>query len=427
MVEGPPPPKLCEDTEGPVLVTGTSVDLGCAANRNSPMVVGGQVRFDDVFTESQNIQIRLTAGPSTGTLMLNGAVLAAGDVISQMDLDEGRVRFVPADDDSTSSSFTVVGIDEAGNESDPAEITLTFSRLETEVTKRGTNDADNIFGDEGVNDLIILRGGDDFATGGSGNDEMRGGSGDDTMHGHDGDDAIFGQAGDDFITGGEGCDTLVGGSGDDILDGHGGDDTIEGGSGNDRVHGNEGDDRLFGGGGDDVMEGGSGNDLMLGGSGDDGMQGEGGDDVMFGNDGDDKLEGNDGNDWMDGGRGDDMVIGHGGDDILFGRDGDDILEGHDGDDTLEGGRGNDFLEGHGGHDTFVFRKETGEDTIQNFNIHEDTLEILCRDGITTAQDVLDAQVQDGLDTIIDLGNGDTITLLFGINFQLTEDNIVILH
>lgn len=103
--------------------------------------------------------------------------------------------------------------------------------------------------------------------------------------------------------------------------------------------------------------------------------------------------------------------------IVNGGAGNDSLTGADGDDFLVGGAGNDQLTSTAGFDTFLVGD--GADTVVNFkpadvlsiNSSFDDIEmILGTDGIAT---------QMGQDTFIDLGNGDSITL---IDFALEDLN-----
>ncbi len=68
----------------------------------------------------------------------------------------------------------------------------------------------------------------------------------------------------------------------------------------------------------------------------------------------------------------------GGDDaeVLVGGDGNDVIDGGAGDDLINGGAGNDQLTGGAGKDTFVFEFfDPGVDTITDFKVGEDTIEI----------------------------------------------------
>ena len=107
--------------------------------------------------------------------------------------------------------------------------------------------------------------------------------------------------------------------------------------------------------GDDSITGGSGFDTILGGSGSDTISGGGGIDV---------LRGGTGNDTISGGTGNDIIAGDAGNDIVDGGAGNDLIRGGTGDDTLTGGTGSDV---------FMFLENSGEDTITDFNVNEDTI------------------------------------------------------
>lgn len=125
-------------------------------------------------------------------------------------------------------------------------------------------------------------------------------------------------------------------------------------------------DMIHGRGGDDFITGGSGQDYLLGGLGDDQISGEAHHDLIAGGLGDDVLYGQTGRDRLHGDSGNDTIFGGVDDDTLFGGDGDDRLIGQAGDDRLTGGR-------HA--DTFVFASGDGNDTITDFRIGEDVIEI----------------------------------------------------
>jgi Ca2+-binding RTX toxin-like protein len=109
--------------------------------------------------------------------------------------------------------------------------------------------------------------------------------------------------------------------------------------------------------------------------------------------------------------GDDVLIGKSFKDKLFGYEGNDTLKGNDGADTLDGGEGNDKLTGGEGKDTFVFAKDSGKDTITDFDVKKDVIEITKGlNGIKKASDVLDHAKQVKKDVVIDLGDGNKITL-----------------
>jgi Ca2+-binding RTX toxin-like protein len=82
-------------------------------------------------------------------------------------------------------------------------------------------------------------------------------------------------------------DVLVGGPEDDLIDGRSGDDSIDSDGGRDSLYGGEGNDTLLAGDEDDVLDGGPGNDGLQGGSGFDTyvFGAGGGSDVVFDQDG----------------------------------------------------------------------------------------------------------------------------------------------
>jgi len=127
---------------------------------------------------------------------------------------------------------------------------------------------------------------------------------------------------------------------------------------------------------DDLL-GGNGNDTLLGGTGDDSLYGEVGDDVLSGEDGDDFLSGDAGNDSLDGGNGNDILAGSIGNDLLLGAAGNDILIGASGNDLISGGLGTDNLSGGAGQDIFQFLggKGAGVDTVKDFNVAADTIQL----------------------------------------------------
>jgi Ca2+-binding RTX toxin-like protein len=76
-----------------------------------------------------------------------------------------------------------------------------------------------------------------------------------------------------------------------------------------------------------------------------------------------------------GNNGRDVLRGDGGDDLILGGRGADTLFGSDGADRLIGQTGNDRLTGGSHADTFVFSRGHGHDTITDFRIGEDMIEI----------------------------------------------------
>lgn len=75
-------------------------------------------------------------------------------------------------------------------------------------------------------DVMIMKGGRDFAHGGAGDDVIHGGPGDDFLYGQQGADTLYGDGGGDLLDGGAGRDVLIGGAGPNLLIGGGGADTF---------------------------------------------------------------------------------------------------------------------------------------------------------------------------------------------------------
>jgi Ca2+-binding RTX toxin-like protein len=273
----------------------------------------------------------------------------------------------------------------------------------------------------GGNDLVQGLNGFDTLNGGAGNDTLQGNFGNDELNGGDGDDELQGGVGFDLLRGDAGADLLVGRDGFDTLEGGTGNDTLQGNAGNDVMSGGDDDDLLIGGIGSDVMSGDAGNDLLEGqggfdtldgGAGNDTLQGNNSDDLLNGGAGDDRLEGGFANDVLNGDAGNDTLEGGNGFDVLNGGEGDDRLEGNAGNDTLDGGAGNDVLRGGLGADTFVFRVGSGNDTVLDLgNVDSVELEAaLLGGGTPDVEDLRDISTldADGF-LLLDFGNGDTLT------------------
>lgn len=114
------------------------------------------------------------------------------------------------------------------------------------------------------------------------------------------------------------------------------------------------------------------NDLYFyGGKKADVLNGKGGQDVLQGKAGKDKLFGGTGDDILGGGKGNDRLNGGEGDDTLSGGEGVDRLNGGKGDDNLRGGDfGNKINK-----DIFIFKKNDGNDIINDFQDGIDLLDL----------------------------------------------------
>ena len=84
-------------------------------------------------------------------------------------------------------------------------------------------------------------------------------------------------------------------------------------------------------------------------------------------------------------------------------------------DTLTGGAGDDALYGGSDGDTFVFASGCGDDTIHDFVAGSGSDDIIDLNAYTSSlgnlSAVLSACTTSGSNTVIDLGNGDSVTLV----------------
>jgi serralysin len=319
-------------------------------------------------------------------------------------------------------------------------------------TLRGNSVGNVLQGNDG-DDVLLGHGGADVLSAGHGNDAVQGGSGDDQVWAGSGDvgaDTLAGGSGNDVIAGGGGSDLLIGGGADDGVIKHSfiangnwssdGSDTLYGGDGNDTLLGGGWDDGavtdnglydageantsglssdvIYAGQGDDLVVATSGADTLGGGIGDDTLIGGGGDDVFYGgrNDGDsrgvnDVIDAGDGDDQVFSGAGDDSISGGDGDDDVFNGGGDDTVDAGAGDDTLWGGGGDDTFTGGNGADTFIFQSGHGDDTVTDFDVDDDILQLdqTVTDFTSTADVEAASTAQDG-GVMIDLGGGNSVFL-----------------
>lgn len=225
-----------------------------------------------------------------------------------------------------------------------------------EVTGSDLNDT--IVGTS-LTDFLFGRDGDDFLDGRGGNDSMSGGLGDDTYM-IDGGDIAFEHtdAGTDLVRSSVSINALN--SNIENLELLVGENAAIAGIGNEqnnRISGNEFDNKLGGGAGRDTLKGHVGND------------------TISGNSGRDKLFGGSGGDTLKGGNGNDKVFGGNGSDKVFGGKGSDLLNGGGGRDVLQGQKGSDVLTGGSGRDAFVFNRGDGHDTITDFAVGIDHIQI----------------------------------------------------
>jgi Ca2+-binding RTX toxin-like protein len=245
------------------------------------------------------------------------------------------------------------------------------------------------------------------------------GGGTETVYlGADG-ETVYGGAGAAHLTGGSGADTFVGGAGNDFVDGGGGDDVLDGGGGTNTLS------FASAGGGVTVslalqapQATGVGTDTLSN------FQN------LTGSAFNDTLEGDGNNNVLDGGAGTNTLsyahaasgvtvslarqgsaqntVGAGTDTLvdfqaLTGSSFNDVLEG--------GGPAASVLTGGLGADTFVYSQGDGAVTITDFSDAQgDRIDVRLLYGFTTLSQVLANATQQGADTVISFGGGDSLTL-----------------
>lgn len=325
-----------------------------------------------------------------------------------------------------------------------------------DIPQAGLPGSDTVFGGAG-DDTIAGWGGDDEFDGESGNDLIYGGNGNDTIFGGADNDAILSGPGNDSVVGDEGNDwialengndffrdsseagafgrdTVFAGAGNDTIAGWGGDDRFDGEAGNDLIYGGGGRDAIYGGAGKDAILSGSGNDTVSGDDGNDWVALEDGNDFfqdsfewesagqdsVFGGLGNDTIAGWGGNDRFDGEAGNDLIYGGFGRDVVIGGTGRDWIDLGSGDDIYfdseeTGDNGRDTITGGTGADSFIFGDVISKDTITDFEIGIDTLEL--SDGLVSgrsAQEVVDDLVNVLLDGVL---------ITFGVNETIFLQNL----
>ncbi|SDJ01426.1 VCBS repeat-containing protein [Bradyrhizobium sp. Rc2d] len=254
----------------------------------------------------------------------------------------------------------------------------------------------------GVNSATGSNLADSFdATGFAGFNAFQGQGGDDTIIGNGNTQILFGNAtsgvtinlaagtangdastGHDAFTG---VNSAVGGSGNDTFDAAGfiGANFFQGGSGNDTITGNGSTQIQYG-------SATSGVTVNLAGGTADG-------------------DGSVGHDTITGGV--TNAAGSNFNDTITGSVSGDQLFGNNGNDLINGGAGNDFLGGGLGADTFVYATGGGADTIGDFlQAQTDKIDLTGVAGVSSFAQVQALATQVGLNTVIDFGNGDSLTL-----------------
>jgi Ca2+-binding RTX toxin-like protein len=121
-------------------------------------------------------------------------------------------------------------------------------------------------------------------------------------------------------------------------------------------------------------------------------------------------------------------FGKDGADHAIGTDIGDKMFGRDGDDVLNGKGGNDILVGGTGTDRFVFTDGFGADVIRDFGDHKTTSELIdfhwMKDA-PTYNDIVEHAKQTGNDTVLHLGDGNTVKIVdFSVD-DLSKDMFVV--
>ncbi|MFA3917699.1 fasciclin domain-containing protein [Ruegeria hyattellae] len=149
--------------------------------------------------------------------------------------------------------------------------------------------------------------------------------------------------------------------------------------------------------------------------------------------GNDFIDGNGGRDIIWAGNGHDIVLGGSGNDVIGGGWGKDILrgdEGHDkifgggGKDVIDGGDGNDYIFGGWGKDNFVFENGDDHDTILDFRVGRDKIDLTGYEGIDNFHDIEDHISGRFFRTVIDLDDGDRLSLIGVRAHQLDADDFL---
>ena len=297
---------------------------------------------------------------------------------------------------------------------------------------------------DNIEKLILTGTANTIATGNALNNTLVGNDGNNKLLGGEGNDTLGGGLGNDTLDGGKGIDSMKGGAGDDkyYLDtsadvvteySNGGTDTVQingtytltanvenliivgssnrFGTGNaldNHITGNSGNNTLGGADGNDIIDGGKGADLMRGGTGNDTFYVDNTGDVVseYGNAGTDLVYS--GVSFTLGGNVENLTLTGKASLNGTGNSLDNILIGNAGNNILDGGKGHDTLTGGLGADTFVFGANSGADTVSDFSASQNDRIDLSAYTHGTANTALISQV--GVDTVIDLGGGNVVTL-----------------
>ena len=281
-------------------------------------------------------------------------------------------------------------------------------------TLNGTTAADQISGLAG-NDTLNGDAGDDILDGGADNDTLNGGTGADAMTGGTGNDTyVVDNAGDTVTEAASGgtdtvqtslasytlgseVENLTGtvGTGQSLT-GNGLANVITGGAGADTLNGAGGDDTLSGGTGADAMTGGTGNDTYV-------VDNAGDTVTEAASGGTDTVQTSLAS-YTLGSEVENLTGTVGTGQSLTGNGLANSITGGAGADTITGAAGDDSLRGNGGADVFVATAGGGADTVADFVVGTDKIDV-------SAFGAYQSIAQDGADTVV--------TVAPGVTFRLT--------
>jgi Ca2+-binding RTX toxin-like protein len=284
----------------------------------------------------------------------------------------------------------------------------------------------------GIENLVGSTGDDRFVAAiGDGNNSYDGGAGNDTYDLSATAAAAtvnLALATPQFISADAGTDTLTaienvtGGAGNDTITGDTNANVITGGAGNDTLLGGAGNDTF-------VATAGDGNDSDNGGGGSDAMTGAGNDIYFVDSTGDSVTENlNEGVDTVNvtlnsytlGTNVENLAFIGGGGFTGTGNALDNTITGGGGVDTLNAGAGNDILIGGAGNDIFRFFSGFGADTITDFTIGQDKLDISGL-GIKAAAFAGSVVIAGGTNALITIGGSSvTLTGVAAANIHATD-------
>ena len=317
-----------------------------------------------------------------------------------------------------------------------------------------------LIGDENANllqaglgrDVLKGKQGDDFLKGGWGKDKIKGGQGSDTAIYSAKKGVKVNLSKSSWQKTGQGKDKLKSienlrsGEGNDILIGNKAANILEGGTGNDKLHGKAGSDTAsyqYAGTAVNVTltstawqeTGGAGRDKLRS---IENLRGSAHADLLQGNSKKNKLRGLDGDDRLEGGAGNDVLEGGAGDDLLLGGSGGDRLDGGAGRDTASYADAPDAVSadlsgvvantGHAQNDVFIDIENLQGSAFDDFLYGDDGDNRLDGGANEDGGDTMaggagdDVYLVDSdLDTIIELVDGGTDTVMAGISYVLSEE------